>query len=63
MMEDLRAIAEEELGYISLERVGMQDAVDGAKVFVLKTKKVVCRREEKGGELQGHRSASPCRDR
>jgi hypothetical protein len=62
MMEDLRAIAEEELEDISLERVGMQDAVDGAKIFVLKTQKVVCRREEKGGELQGHRSASPCRD-
>jgi hypothetical protein len=31
MMEDLRAIAEEELGDISLEWAGMQDAVDGTK--------------------------------
>jgi hypothetical protein len=55
MMVDLRAIAEEELGDILLERVGMQDAV--------KNEKVVCRREEKGGELQGHRPASPRRHR
>jgi hypothetical protein len=48
MMEDLRAIAEEELGDILLERVGMQDAVDGAKVFVLKTKKLFA--EEKKNE-------------
>jgi hypothetical protein len=34
MMEDLRAIAEEELEDILIEGVGMQDAVDGAKVFI-----------------------------
>ena len=38
MMEDLRAIAEEELDNIALGRVGMQDAVDGAKVLGLKRK-------------------------
>jgi hypothetical protein len=59
----LRAIAEDELEDIALvEQVGIQDAVDGANIFVFKTKKAVCRREEKGGELQGHRPASPCRD-
>jgi hypothetical protein len=63
MIKDLRAIAEEELEDILLERVGIQDAVNGAKVFVLKTKNVVCRNEERGGELQGHRLASPCRNR
>jgi hypothetical protein len=61
MIEDLRAVAEEELEDISLEPVGMQDAVDGATVFGFK-EKAVCRSEEKGGELQRHRSASPCRD-
>ncbi len=34
MVEDLRAIAEEELEDILIEGVGMQDAVDGAKVFI-----------------------------
>jgi hypothetical protein len=50
MMEDLRAIAEEELGDILLEGVGMQDAVDGAKVFVLKTKKLFAEQEKKKEE-------------
>jgi hypothetical protein len=44
------------------EQVGMQDTVDGAKVFVFKTKKLFPEDMKKGGELQGHRSASPCRD-
>jgi hypothetical protein len=35
----MKAIGEEELGDILLERIGMQDAVDGAKVFVLKNEK------------------------
>jgi hypothetical protein len=48
MMEDLRAIAEEELEDILLQQVGMQDAVDGAKVFVFKTKRLFA--EEKKEE-------------
>jgi hypothetical protein len=52
-MEDLRPIAEEELEDTLLEQVGMQDAVDGAKVFGLKIEKVVCRREEKEEKCKG----------
>jgi hypothetical protein len=36
----MRAMAEAEVQDIALERVGMQDAVDGAKVEVSKTKKL-----------------------
>jgi hypothetical protein len=53
MMEDLRAIAEEELGDISLERVGMQDAVDGAKVIVLKTKTFFAEEKKKEENCKG----------
>jgi hypothetical protein len=54
MMEDLRAIAEEELEDISLKRVGMQqDAVDGAKVFVLKTKKLFAEEKKKEENCKG----------
>jgi hypothetical protein len=48
MMEDLRAIAKEELEDVSLlERVGTQDAVDGSKVFVFKTKKLFAEEKKK----------------
>jgi hypothetical protein len=67
MMEDLRSIVEEELEDTLLERVGMQDAVDGAKDFVFKTKKLLA--EEKNRRraaraqvsLSNQRSMVSCR--
>ena len=49
----MRAMAEAEVQDIALERVGMQDAVDAAKVFVLKTRKLFAEEKKKEENCKG----------
>jgi hypothetical protein len=51
--DDMRAVAEAEVQDIALERVEMQDAVDGAKVQVLKTKKLFAEEKKKEENCKG----------